>query len=74
MMTKYMNAVLERVLSEELGRQSVWLADDKADGRDTKTRTGIIEEIKNFMDQEGIKFRQDFFEDGVHGQANRKGW
>ena len=65
-MTAKMNAVLERVLSEELGRQAVWMVDDKKMGFPTDTREEVVKEIKEFMKQNDIKIREDFYLDGIN--------
>lgn len=64
-MTKLVNAVLERVLSEELGRQNAWLKDDMNNGFDTSTREAVITELKEFMTENDIEIRPDFI-DGAY--------
>lgn len=62
-MTAKVNTILERVLSQELARQEVWLQEDKAWGQRTNVREEAIKEIKAFMEQENIKFRQDYYQE-----------
>lgn len=63
-----MPAILSRVLSEEIGRQKKWgeTIDHEVNEKYRTDRDGIIQEIKEFMENNDIKYRQDFFFDGYH--------
>lgn len=58
-MTRKMNAILERILSQEIARQEVWSKEDVENG--FPGREDIIQEIKDFMKENDIKFRKDFY-------------
>lgn len=58
-MTTRMNAILGRVLSQELAKQEVWGKQDIANG--FPGRDDVIKEIKDFMEENNIKFRKDFY-------------
>lgn len=62
-MTNTMNAILERVLSEEIAKQEMQSKKDIANG--FPPRDNIIKEIKDFMEENDIKFRQDFYLDTI---------
>lgn len=62
-MTNTMNAILERVLSEEIAKQEMQSKKDIANG--FPSRDNIIKEIKDFMEENNIKFRQDFYLDTI---------
>lgn len=62
-MTNTMNAILERVLSEEIAKQEMQSKEDIANG--FPSRDNIIKEIKDFMKENDIKFRQDFYLDTI---------
>ena len=62
-MTNTMNAILERVLSEEIAKQEMQSKKDIANG--SPSRDNIIKEIKDFMKENDIKFRQDFYLDTI---------
>ena len=68
-MNKYIDVILSKVLSEELGRQEHWDQNDKKynhkypEGFD---RQAIINDIKEFMTENNIKFRSDYFSDGYN--------
>lgn len=62
-MTNTMNAILERVLSEEIAKQEMQSKKDIANG--FPSRDNIIKEIKDFMKENDIKFRQDFYLDTI---------
>lgn len=63
-MTDRLNAILERVLSEELGKQSVWKEDDKKHGFPIDTRNEAIKDIEDFMKVNGIKLNRAYYFDG----------
>lgn len=62
-MTDTMNAILERILSEEIAKQEMCSKKDIANG--FPSRDNIIKEIKDFMEENNIKFRQDFYLDTI---------
>ena len=65
-MTEKMNHILERVLSEELGRQDAWLEEDRSMGFDVSNRKSAIDEIHEFMMTNDISIRQDFYYSAYH--------
>lgn len=56
-MKDIMKSILSRVLSEEIAHQENWK--DEEPGNVTRDR--VISEIKNFMEENGIEFRQDYY-------------
>lgn len=56
-MKDMMKSILSRVLSEEIAHQENW----KHEEHGNVNRDRIISEIKNFMEENGIEFRQDFY-------------
>ena len=56
-MKDMMKSILSRVLSEEIAHQENW----KDEEHGNVNRDRIISEIKNFMEENGIEFRQDFY-------------
>ncbi len=62
-MTNTMNAILERILSEEIAKQEMQSKEDITNG--FSSRDNIIKEIKDFMKENDIKFRQDFYLDTI---------
>lgn len=58
-MTERMQGILSRVLSQEIAKQEIWNKEDIANG--FPTREGTIQEIKDFMEENNIKFRKDFY-------------
>lgn len=65
-MNKTMTAILERVLSEELGRQHAWREQDISNGFDGKDRDAVIADIKSFMKENSIDFTRSYFYDGYY--------
>lgn len=63
-MTARMNAILSRILSEELGNQEKWKIKDSNNGFDTTDRDEAIQEIKNFMIENNIELRTDYYLEG----------
>lgn len=63
-MTARVNAILSRVLSEEIGRQEKWKIKDSNNGFDTTDRDEAIQEIKNFMVENNIEIRTDYYLEG----------
>lgn len=63
-MTARMNSILSRVLSEELGRQAKWKIKDSDNGFDTTDRDEAIQDIKNFMSENNIEVRTDYYLEG----------
>lgn len=63
-MTDLMKSILGRVLSQEIAHQENWKADDiRRFGEDRVDRDEIIQQIKDFMEENGIQFREDFYFD-----------
>ena len=57
-----MTVILSRILSEEVAHQELWKKSDiERFGECTTDRDGIIEEIKQFMDDNGIPFNYDSY-------------
>ena len=63
-MTEMMKSILGRVLSQEIAHQENWKADDiRRFGEDKVNRDEIIAQVKDFMEENGIQFREDFYFD-----------
>ena len=63
-MTEMMKSILGRVLSQEIAHQENWKADDiRRFGEDRVDRDEIIAQVKDFMKENGIQFREDFYFD-----------
>ena len=61
-MDDFMRTILSRVLSQEIGNQIRWKDEDIKNGfGDAMSRDENIEEIKEFMKQNGIEIRPDYF-------------
>ena len=61
-MTNVMKGILSRILSQEIAHQEQWQKDDiERFGEDITKRDEIIEEIKSFMDENGIEFSDHFY-------------
>ncbi len=61
-MTEVQRMILSRVLSQELGKQERWMRKEKEQfGTDGSDRKSLKKEIENFMEKEGIEFREDFY-------------
>lgn len=61
-MTEVQRMILSRVLSQELGKQERWMRKEKEQfGTDGSDRKSLKKEIENFMEEEGIEFREDFY-------------
>lgn len=61
-MDDFMRTILSRVLSKEIGNQMRWKDEDIKNGfGDAMSRDKNIEEIKEFMKQNGIEIRPDYF-------------
>ena len=61
-MTDLMKGILSRILSQEIAHQEQWQKDDiERFGEDITKRDEIIEEIKSFMDENGIEFSSHFY-------------
>lgn len=66
-MTARVNAILSRVLSEEIGRQEKWKNKDMDNGFDTTDRDEAVAELQQFMRDNNIEFRTDYYLDGRNG-------
>lgn len=53
-MTILLGSILERVLSQELGRQKAWAKEDESNGFDVSARKKAVEEIEAFMKENGL--------------------
>ena len=63
-MTDLMKGILGRVLSQEIAHQENWKKDDiERFGNDGTNRDMIIQQIKDFMEENEIQFREDFYFD-----------
>ena len=60
-MTKKMNAILERVLSQEIAHQEIWEKEDIARFGESMSRADTIAEIKQFMQENDIRFNHEFY-------------
>lgn len=61
-MNDFMRSILSRVLSEEIGRQQHWAdLEEKEFGTDRSDREDNAKRIREFMDKNGIEFREDFY-------------
>ena len=61
-MTDVMKSILSRVLSEEIAHQEQWEKQDiKNFGKSMTDRKGIVKEIKDFMNDNDIKFNDYFY-------------
>lgn len=61
-MTATMNAILERVLSQELAKQEIWSKKDVELFGEHMNRDKIIAEIKKFMETNDIRFNQEWYQ------------
>lgn len=63
-MTDVMNGILSRVLSQEIAHQEIWQQQEvERFGKEMTGRNNIIKEIQNFMIENDIPFRNDFYLD-----------
>lgn len=61
-MDDFMRTILSRVLSQEIGNQMRWKDEDIKNGfGDGADRDKNIGKIKEFMKQNGIEIRPDYF-------------
>ncbi len=60
-MTDIMNAILERVLSQEIAHQEQWSKEDVAMFGEHMNRDKQIQEIKQFMQDNDIRFNQEWY-------------
>lgn len=60
-MTDTMKAILSRLLSQDLAHQEIWGEEDAKMFGEHMNRKGIIQEIKQYMEKEDIKFSQDWY-------------
>lgn len=61
-MDGFMECILSRVLSEEIGRQLRWAdKEEKEFGTDRSDREENAKLIRKFMEENNIEFREDFF-------------
>jgi hypothetical protein len=65
-MTARVNAILSRVLSEEIGRQEKWKNKDMDNGFNTTDRDEAVAELQQFMRDNDIEFRTDYYFDGLN--------
>lgn len=61
-MTKTMNAILERLLSQEIRNQEIWQKEEfEKLGIDPSERAAIITEIQTWMKENDIRFNSDWY-------------
>lgn len=61
-MTDLMKSILSRVLSQEIAHQEIWAEKElKRFGEPKINREEINKEIRQFMKDNNIEFRQDFY-------------
>ncbi len=61
-MNDTMNAVLSRILSEEIAKQEVWRDLEQTQFEiSPDSRNEVIDTVKAFMQENNIDFRQDFY-------------
>lgn len=60
-MSSRMNGILERVLSQEIARQEVWSKEDVERFGEHMNRDALIAELRKFMQDNGIKFNQEWY-------------
>lgn len=65
-MTARVNAILSRVLSVEIGNQEKWKNKDMDNGFDTTDRDEAVTELQQFMRDNNIEFRTDYYFDGLN--------
>jgi len=59
-MSERMRSILSRVLSTEIGNQQIWKRKDMENGYVGIPRDEIIEEIKDFMEDNNITINYDY--------------
>lgn len=61
-MNTFMQVILSRVLSEEIAQQELWQREDEKNfGKDMSDRSSYVAEIKQFMKDNGIEFKEHFY-------------
>lgn len=60
-MNEMMISILSRVLSEELAHQENWKVYDKMKGYDVISRDNVINEVKQFMNENNIPFAKHWY-------------
>lgn len=61
-MDEFMKSILSRVLSEEIGKQQYWgFVEEKEYGTDPSNREDNARRIRQFMTDNDIEFREDFY-------------
>lgn len=61
-MDTFMKSILSRVLSEEIGKQQKWAdREEKEYGLDRANREDNVKRIQQFMKDNDIQFREDFY-------------
>lgn len=63
-MTSTLKSVFSRVLSEEIGKQEKWKNNDEDNGFDASHRDEVVKEIQQFMRDNEIDFRTDYYFEG----------
>ena len=65
-MSECMRSILSRVLSQEIGHQEKWKNEEEDKyGRCMGDRDEYVEEIRQFMKENNIEFRADFYLEAV---------
>ena len=66
-MDDFMRSILSRVLSEELAQQKLWQQKELEQfGIDPADRNTTISKIQQFMEDNDIEFRQDFYDNRLY--------
>ncbi len=63
-MTDTMKSIFSRCLSTEIGKQEKWKNRDEDRGFNTSDRDKLVAEIRQFMQENNIEFRTDYYLDG----------
>lgn len=62
-----MKSIFSRLLSTEIGKQEKWKNRDEDRGFDTSDRDKVVAEIQQFMKDNQIEFRTDYYLEGLNG-------
>lgn len=65
-MSEFMRSILSRVLSQEIGHQEKWKNEEEDKyGYCNADRDNYVKEIQQFMQDNNIEFRTDFYLEAV---------
>lgn len=59
--TDRMEAIMERIFSQEIARQEQWSKEDVEMFGEHMNREALIQEIKDFMEANNIRFSMDWY-------------